>query len=69
MGEVSSALMMAESDFKSRYGFEKPDKNKKVVFHCKLGGRSAQACSTAENCGYKNVHNYSGFVDWFGKGY
>lgn len=38
------------------------DKNKPIVVHCKLGGRSRQACEILEANGFKNVSNLSGGI-------
>lgn len=38
------------------------DKNKPIVVHCKLGGRSRKACEILEANGFKNVSNLSGGI-------
>lgn len=35
-------------------------KNEEVVFYCRSGGRSAQACMFAETLGFDNVTNLTG---------
>ncbi|MBM3439651.1 MAG: rhodanese-like domain-containing protein [Bacteroidetes bacterium] len=35
-------------------------KNEEVVFYCRSGGRSAQACMFAETLGFGNVTNLTG---------
>ncbi|WP_353571571.1 rhodanese-like domain-containing protein [Candidatus Albibeggiatoa sp. nov. BB20] len=43
---------------------EVPD-NEKVVFYCRTGARSGQACMFMEQHGYKNVYNLrGGIVSW-----
>ncbi len=37
-------------------------KNEELIIHCKVGGRSAQACMFLEQVGYTNVVNVSGGV-------
>jgi rhodanese-related sulfurtransferase len=40
-------------------------KNEKVVFYCRTGARSAQACMYMAQHGYDNVYNLSGgIVTW-----
>jgi rhodanese-related sulfurtransferase len=35
-------------------------KNEELIFHCKAGSRSAQACMILEQAGYTNVVNVTG---------
>jgi rhodanese-related sulfurtransferase len=37
-------------------------KNEELIFHCKMGGRSMQACMMLEQAGYTNVVNVTGGV-------
>lgn len=40
-------------------------KDEQVVFYCRTGARSAQACMYLAQRGYDNVHNlYGGIVNW-----
>ncbi len=40
-------------------------KDKEVIMHCKMGGRSMQACMILETAGFKNVVNLTGgMVAW-----
>ncbi len=40
-----------------------------VLFHCRSGGRSAQATLFAESAGYKNAHNVlGGITEWAASG-
>ncbi|PRP83323.1 hypothetical protein PROFUN_09304 [Planoprotostelium fungivorum] len=42
------------------------DKEKPIIFYCKVGGRSELACELAKNLGYKNTKNYRGSAkEWF----
>jgi len=38
-------------------------KNKEIVVHCKMGGRSAQACEILKQNGFKNPRNMYGGID------
>jgi 3-mercaptopyruvate sulfurtransferase SseA len=45
--------------------FHKPLPAQKMIFYCRSGKRSAQACQLAQEAGYKNVRNYVGsWLDW-----
>ncbi len=35
-------------------------KNEELIIHCKMGGRSMQACMILESAGYTNVVNVTG---------
>lgn len=40
-----------------------------VIFHCRGGGRSAQAANLAESAGYTNVYNVlGGIMEWIASG-
>lgn len=39
---------------------EKEDKNKKIVFICRSGGRSGQATLHSQSLGFKTVYNMTG---------
>ncbi|MDM8557278.1 rhodanese-like domain-containing protein [Candidatus Parabeggiatoa sp. HSG14] len=40
-------------------------KNERVVFYCRTGSRSAQACMYLAQQGYDNVYNlYGGIINW-----
>jgi rhodanese-related sulfurtransferase len=43
-------------------------KNEEVIIHCKVGGRSTQACMILETAGFTNVVNLvGGMVAWKAK--
>lgn len=59
------ALDLSEDDFLDNFGFEKPDKNKELVFYCLGGVRSTAAEELANTFGYKKRGNYVGsYEDW-----
>lgn len=37
-------------------------KNEELIIHCKMGGRSAQACMILESAGFTNVVNVAGGI-------
>lgn len=64
LSELHEALNMSAEDFKSHYGFDLPSKEERVIFHCRTGGRSAQAAEYAETLGF-NAENYAGSIwEW-----
>lgn len=50
-----SILMMKIEDLEDLKGEE-------IIIHCKMGGRSSQACMILEQHGFKNVKNVSGGI-------
>ncbi|XP_065205703.1 uncharacterized protein LOC135835395 [Planococcus citri] len=63
--QVKEALESTPEEFQHKYNAEKPKPEDNLVFICKSGVRSLQACETALKCGYKNAINYErGWFDW-----
>lgn len=63
------AFALDEDDFEETFGFVKPTPDETIVFTCKAGIRSMQACQIVGMTGYSNLVNYSGGADeWFGTG-
>ena len=43
-------------------------KDEEIIFYCRSGNRSGQACLVLETMGYKNVKNLAGgMLEWAGK--
>ncbi|KAJ8985645.1 hypothetical protein NQ317_015141 [Molorchus minor] len=56
---------MSHEEFRKKYGMEKPNFDKPIVFSCMKGIRSADAQSISQRLGYRDVKNYlGGWVDW-----
>jgi rhodanese-related sulfurtransferase len=56
---------ITEEEFEDRFGFERPGKEKEVVFYCKAGVRCRTAAELARQGGWENVSEYPGsWVDW-----
>jgi rhodanese-related sulfurtransferase len=56
---------ITEEEFEDRFGFERPGKEKEVVFYCKAGVRSRTAAELARQGGWENVSEYPGsWLDW-----
>jgi rhodanese-related sulfurtransferase len=59
------AFFITPEEFEDRFGFERPAKDKEVVFYCKAGVRSRAAATLARQAGWENVSEYSGsWLDW-----
>lgn len=59
------ALGLHEEEFKLRFGFDKPDVEKTLVFYCLAGVRSTMAEELAYTFGYNKRLNYVGsFNNW-----
>lgn len=63
--DIEGAFSLDEKVFLERYGFSKPQKQEKIIFYCRTGGRSAQATAYAQSIGYTHAVNYVGSIyDW-----
>ncbi|KAH7128636.1 Rhodanese-like domain-containing protein [Dendryphion nanum] len=59
------ALLLPDEEFEDRFGFQKPPKEKHMVFFCKAGVRSAAAAQIAKQAGYQSIGEYRGsWLDW-----
>jgi rhodanese-related sulfurtransferase len=63
--EVESAFSLPDQEFKQKYHFDKPPKDKKIVCYCKMGMRAMKGAETLKKLGYDNVMQYSGVADWY----
>ena len=69
LGIIPNAIVI---DIYKGQGFinevEALDKSKTYYVYCKMGGRSAQACSVMNKLGFKNTYNLiGGFTEWKGE--
>ncbi|KAF4958844.1 hypothetical protein FSARC_10920 [Fusarium sarcochroum] len=54
-----------EEDFEDMYGFERPSKDKELLFYCKAGVRAKSAATLAQHAGWQKVGDYPGsWLDW-----
>ncbi|KAI1066553.1 hypothetical protein NW752_005635 [Fusarium irregulare] len=54
-----------EEDFEEMYGFERPSKDKELLFYCKAGIRAKSASQLANHAGWKKTSEYPGsWLDW-----
>lgn len=59
------AFDLPEEDFEESFGFQKPSKDKELVFYCLGGVRSTAAEELANSFGYAKRGNYVGsWEDW-----
>lgn len=59
------ALGLSPEEFEENFGFEKPSKDKELIFYCLAGVRSTAAEELANTFGYKHRGNYVGsYEDW-----
>ena len=70
VGQIWEAFsQLSGEDFKSKYGFDRPEKSAKIGLLCKLGKRATDASDKLLLMGYENVLVYKGsFMDWQAKG-
>ena len=63
------AFQLNNSDFKQRYGFEKPTQSDRFVLTCRSGRRVLLAEKHLNELGYTNITTYLGsFLDWVANG-
>lgn len=69
-GHVSGATHLPRGLLEYRAATELPDKDRRIVTHCAMGGRGALAASTLTEMGYTNVANMEGGLKaWRERGY
>ncbi|CUM55800.1 unnamed protein product [Debaryomyces tyrocola] len=62
------ALDLSPEEFNDNFGFDKPSKDKELIFYCLAGVRSTAAEELADTFGYKKRGNYVGsYEDWAAK--
>lgn len=62
IANIPSARLIPLSALQTRVEELKGLEDKEIVVHCKLGGRSMQACQFLESLGFKNLANLSGGI-------
>ena len=66
---LKGVFQWTNSDFKIRYGFEKPAKDANLIISCRKGIRALKAGNYLRRLGYKNVRIYKGGIsDWIKNG-
>jgi len=65
---LPQALEQSPDSFRNTYGFERPEKDREIIFYCRSGKRSTTASEHAQRLGWTNVKNYTGsWLDWVEK--
>ncbi|KDN43910.1 Rhodanese-like protein [Tilletiaria anomala UBC 951] len=68
LSEFKSAFDVNKSSrgaFSSKYAFDRPGFDDKIVFYCRSGKRSTEAQDFARKMGWWNARNYKGsWLDW-----
>jgi 3-mercaptopyruvate sulfurtransferase SseA len=66
---LSGAFLWPNTDFKIRYGINKPAKCSEFVVSCQTGIRASKAGKYLKSLGYQQVETYKGsFDDWISNG-
>ncbi|KAH8804814.1 Rhodanese-like domain-containing protein [Xylogone sp. PMI_703] len=59
------SFFISAEEFEDRYGFDRPPKDKELVFYCKAGVRSRASAELARQAGWENIGEYPGsWLDW-----
>ncbi|MDS1269747.1 adenylyltransferase/sulfurtransferase MoeZ [Lipingzhangella sp. LS1_29] len=62
---IPGSVLIPKGEFLSGEAFEKLPQNKRLVLHCKSGGRSAEALAAAKGAGFTDaVHVGGGVLAW-----
>lgn len=62
---AAQSFHISEEDFEDMYGFQRPAKNKELVFYCKAGVRARAAAQLAHSAGWDKIGDYAGsWLDW-----
>lgn len=62
-GHLPGATSIPRGLLEYKAASELPDKDRRIVTHCALGGRGALAASTLAEMGYTNVSNMEGGIN------
>ena len=60
---IEGALLVPMGELEARRGELEPWRDRPVVVHCHVGGRSARACATLSAWGFQKVENLSGGIE------
>ncbi|KAK2924093.1 Rhodanese-like domain [Fusarium oxysporum f. sp. vasinfectum] len=62
---AAQSFHISDEDFEDMYGFQRPAKNKELVFYCKAGVRARAAAQLAHHAGWNKIGDYAGsWLDW-----
>ncbi|KAI8324564.1 hypothetical protein GQ54DRAFT_239843, partial [Martensiomyces pterosporus] len=61
LGEVAAAFALPPSEFKAKYGIDKPTAKEETIFYCRSGVRSQKAIDQVEKVDPELIYrNYRG---------
>lgn len=69
VNDLSEAFNLSEEKFKTKYGFEKPSKQQKVIFSCQAGVRARSAAEMAHSLGFNTACYPGSWGEWASKMY
>ena len=62
---IDGAILIPKGEFLDGSALEKLPSDKRIVLHCKVGGRSAEALAVVKGAGYADaIHVGGGIVAW-----
>ncbi|KWW99313.1 adenylyltransferase/sulfurtransferase MoeZ [Carbonactinospora thermoautotrophica] len=62
--KIPGSVLIPKGEFLTGEALEKLPQDKKIVLHCKTGGRSAECLAIAKNAGFDAVHVAGGVIAW-----
>lgn len=62
-GHVPGATLIPLADLASRHEAELPDRDARILLHCRFGSRSGRAAAFLAQRGYRNVVNLADLID------
>lgn len=63
-GYIEGAILIPDTEIKSRAETEMPDKDALILVYCRSGNRSKRAAEALADMGYTNVQEFGGINDW-----
>ncbi|NLL46824.1 MAG: rhodanese-like domain-containing protein, partial [Clostridiales bacterium] len=63
-GYIEGAILIPDTEIKSRAEAEMPDKDALILVYCRSGNRSKRAAEALADMGYTNVQEFGGINDW-----
>ncbi|KAL5594157.1 hypothetical protein BROUX41_001202 [Berkeleyomyces rouxiae] len=68
IASAPDSFQIHDEDFEDRFGFERPARDKTLLFFCKAGVRSHAAARMARDAGWRTAEYPGSWVDWAAKG-
>lgn len=62
-GHIDGATLIPLADLPARFGEEVPDRDTRILLHCRSGARSGRAAAYLAQAGYTNLVNMADMVD------